>query len=680
MNDPGLDGPIKDSARDIEEPENYEHEGEEEAEDDYLAPSRWWFTSTAFPLLAGTFGPIASAFNLCALVQEWRDYLPPGEDEAHGIDFPDPKWLVTVNAISLIAAVAANAALLLNMARRVSFAVAQPITIVGWYLASFLLIALVAVASQRLRVPSPPPHALTQAFYYAIMAAALYFIVATLMLITVWGAWRQYYKSEFKLTTSQRTLMLQTISFLTYLLLGAVVYSHLEGWTFLDAVYFADFTLLTVGTGDFSPSTHIGRGLLFPFAIGGIVILGLVVGSIRSLILERGKHKIEARMVEKTREAVLRRSDPNKGKLKMTPFKKRELANDDTNEADRRRLEFEAMRDIQRQATRNRQWTSLAISASAWFILWFVGAVVFYKSERPQEWTYFQALYYSYVSLLTIGYGDLYPRSNAGKAFFVFWSLLAIPTLTILISNMGDTVIKSIKDLTLWVGSFTVLPEDTGVLETVKINAKKISKNRSTENGPEMEEPPGFLDDTNHGESETPAHPSAGPARRVAGILEQEEIKESHDAAKKGNYALADKHHYHYLLVREIRNVMQHLHASPAKQYTYDEWAWFLKLMGEDESSPRSHRPPIIGREGEEMGSAAFGPKKDENAPDTPNQWSWLGNRSPLMGNSDEPQWVLEKLSSTLERALLNERKHNKAEQHQAPNSSSGESSRTTQN
>lgn len=50
--------------------------------------------------------------------------------------------------------------------------------------------------------------------------------------------------------------------------------------------------------------------------------------------------------------------------------------------------------------------------------------------------TYFQALYLCYVSLLTIGYGDLAPQSNAGRPFFVVWSLVAVPTMTILVADM----------------------------------------------------------------------------------------------------------------------------------------------------------------------------------------------------------------------------------------------------
>ena len=33
-------------------------------------------------------------------------------------------------------------------------------------------------------------------------------------------------------------------------------------------------------------------------------------------------------------------------------------------------------------------------------------------------------------------------------------------------------------------------------------------------------------------------------------------------------------------------------------------------------------------------------------------EWSWLGNRSPLMGETEEAEWVLERLTATLEREL----------------------------
>ena len=94
MNDPGLDKPINESSTRVEDERKEEEEQEREDEQAFLNPSRWWFASTAFPLLAGTFGPMASAFNICALVENWRVSIPPGlgANEAHGNNIPDPQW------------------------------------------------------------------------------------------------------------------------------------------------------------------------------------------------------------------------------------------------------------------------------------------------------------------------------------------------------------------------------------------------------------------------------------------------------------------------------------------------------------------------------------------------------------------------------------------------------------
>ena len=115
MNDPGLDEPIQETSKTVEQEfvgddSNDNNDGDEKQdgggaltdglrdEDDderaFLNPSRWWFSSTAFPLIAGTIGPMASAFNICALVESWRVDIPPGfgANEAHGVTVPDPKW------------------------------------------------------------------------------------------------------------------------------------------------------------------------------------------------------------------------------------------------------------------------------------------------------------------------------------------------------------------------------------------------------------------------------------------------------------------------------------------------------------------------------------------------------------------------------------------------------------
>lgn len=514
---------------------------------------------------------------------------------------------------------------------------------------------LVSVATSRLKLAPGQNRAMTQAFYYAIMAAALYFIVATLMVLTMYGASKGYYEKEFKLTMSQRTLMLQTISFMVYMLGGAAVYSKVEGWKFPDAVYWANFTLLTIGIGDFTPLTHLGRGLLFPYAIGGIVILGLVIGSIRSLVLERGKKKLGSRMLEKRRERLLMRMHNKGDTAKLTPLSnEHEEKKLGISEQERRKAEFDLMRKIQNQASVRQKWTALCISAGAWLFLWFIGALIFYKSERNQHWTYFQSLYFAYTSLLTIGFGDFSPFSNSGKPFFVFWSLLAVPTLTILISNMGDTVIKGIRDLTIYLGEFTVLPGETSARDRLKHSASNVTRGKLFTEGRMMDEPPGFLGGKTDEDSEKQAHRGRTSATdRQRDALEQEELSEASKARDRGDKLGEDVHMYHFLLIKELRSVMKHLNESPPRKYNYDEWAWFLKLMGEDESSDSSHRkaPIKVTYANDGQPEMQQGQTEDDGGEQN-RQWSWVGNRSPLMGETEEAEWVLERLSATLEKEL----------------------------
>lgn len=94
MNDPGLDEPIASQSTAVDDQHVDEKEEALEEEQAFLAPSRWWFASTAFPLIAGTFGPMASAFSICALVVHWRMIITPGNTEEQGIYIDDPKWYV----------------------------------------------------------------------------------------------------------------------------------------------------------------------------------------------------------------------------------------------------------------------------------------------------------------------------------------------------------------------------------------------------------------------------------------------------------------------------------------------------------------------------------------------------------------------------------------------------------
>ena len=137
---------------------------------------------------------MASMFNICSLSGRWSELAsPPG--------------LVALDAVSLASALIANLALFLTMAGRLSVKVGWPLAILGGYLASSVLVALVAVDPSQAQRSSMPEYTFTQAYYYAIMGAAIYFITSTLLVVTVYGAHMGYHGREMHLTMSQRTLM-----------------------------------------------------------------------------------------------------------------------------------------------------------------------------------------------------------------------------------------------------------------------------------------------------------------------------------------------------------------------------------------------------------------------------------------------------------------------------------------
>ncbi len=57
------------------------------------------------------------------------------------------------------------------------------------------------------------------------------------------------------------------------ILIGTVAYHYLEGWTWFDSIYFSVITLSTVGYGDFSPVTMVGRLFTIFYVILGIGII-----------------------------------------------------------------------------------------------------------------------------------------------------------------------------------------------------------------------------------------------------------------------------------------------------------------------------------------------------------------------------------------------------------------------
>jgi len=86
-----------------------------------------------------------------------------------------------------------------------------------------------------------------------------------------------------------RSLLFATNFFLA---IGIVAYRFLEDWSWLDSLYFSVITLTTIGYGDFSPKTNLGK----LFKMGYIIIgVSLILGFVNTLFLHYREETIKKR-------------------------------------------------------------------------------------------------------------------------------------------------------------------------------------------------------------------------------------------------------------------------------------------------------------------------------------------------------------------------------------------------
>lgn len=493
-------------------------------------------------------------------------------------------------------------------------------------------------------------------------------------MVNMLGYMLGHYPQHFALTDDQRTLILQTTSLMVWLAVGGAIFQQLIDISFADALYFSDVTVLTLGYGDITATSDLARGLIFPYAVIGIIILALIIASITRFAREVTNANVVKSHLHHKRVEVLQHSmtidqdaTPNGGGGSPTHENHVRLPNDSrtpirsvvnsiiapkksrtvamSEEKDR----FNAMRAIQNETLRFRRWMSLLSSLMGFAIVWCGGAGVF---SRLEHINYFSALYFAFCSLLTIGYGDITPESNGGRAFFIVWSLVAIPTMTILISKMSDTIMSGVDNATNYVAEFTLLPttgryrrfvskvplvrdflERRAERKRIKrgfrvgVNDSAHPDNRDGNNNDNNSK---VEDDLEHGDDST---------TKTRGRNNNDD---NYDTARPPPHTIEEleKHRRspHQLardLIFAIRRVTQDVMTGEIKRYSFEEWVEFTLLIRF--TNPNFSRQTEIELDENEWGII---------------EWDWIGENSPMMAEQTEPEWLLNRLTESLLRYM----------------------------
>lgn len=202
--------------------------------------------------------------------------------------------------------------------------------------------------------------------------------------------------------------------------------------------------------------------------------------------------------------------------------------------------------------------------------------------------------------------------------------------MTLLIANVGDTLVRTIRDFTIYLGELTILPGDKPIRELIKDLfrlswAERFLTEAVADKKPDEEDV-----------EESAATATATAVRNAnqgdqgeeqeRNAIEADGHRKEESARARGDVTVETIHHHHYMLFREVRRMMDYATRNLHKEFDYQEWEYFLNLIASDGGET----------DGEEGNS----------------KWDWTGYKSPLLGQKTEVQWLLEALTEALEREL----------------------------
>lgn len=170
--------------------------------------------------------------------------------------------------------------------------------------------------------------------------------------------------------------------------------------SFIEALYIMAQIVTTVGYGDFIPSSDCGRIVTSIYALAGVVIVASLVGEAADAILE------------------------NQQRIVMDS-----IAN----------IEFGEEGGIPGMSAQQEHTLEMKAFYQA-FGMWMcfiVAGTAFFTLYPGEELRLVEAVYLSIITLTTVGFGDITPKTSTGRLFASIWMLLGVSAFANMVAKFS---------------------------------------------------------------------------------------------------------------------------------------------------------------------------------------------------------------------------------------------------
>ena len=203
---------------------------------------------------------------------------------------PDPAACLALSAVSLALNVVANVFLVIRFSSRSErwWRIAIPLSTAAWL--GKTLVALANLITFGVIFRNAPGYRYEEGFWCAVVSvigAGTISVMLVLHYVFVY----QHRDDVAEIRLEGKRFMLSVTLFVVILALQALVFSRIEGWTYLDGIYFSVETALTIGFGDLLPTNTSTKVLVFIFSVLTISQLGNEIAIIVSFISSRSNQR-----------------------------------------------------------------------------------------------------------------------------------------------------------------------------------------------------------------------------------------------------------------------------------------------------------------------------------------------------------------------------------------------------